>query len=39
MDDKPVGAWLVLAVGLINLVFQVTLLAFNLIGVPLGLIH
>lgn len=39
MDDKPVGAWLVLAAGLVNLLFQVAMLAFNLIGVPLGLIH
>lgn len=36
--DNP-GAWLLLAAAAINLVFQVSMLAFNIIGIPLGLIH
>lgn len=38
-DDTPVGAWLVMAVGLLNLVFQVTMLAYNIVGIPLGILH
>jgi hypothetical protein len=39
MDDGSMGAWLVLIAALANLVFQVGMLAFNLVGVPLGIIH
>lgn len=39
MDDGSMGAWLVLIAALVNLVFQVGMLAFNIVGVPLDLIH
>lgn len=39
MDDGSTGAWLVLIAALVNLVFRVGMLAFNIVGVPLGMIH
>jgi hypothetical protein len=39
MDDGSIGAWLVLIAALVNLVFQVGMLAFNVVGVPLGVMH
>lgn len=39
MKDTPIGARLLLGLGLLNLLFQLTMLSFNILGIPMGLIH
>jgi hypothetical protein len=39
MNDRHLGARIILAVAILNLLFHLTLLSFNIIGIPMGLIH
>ncbi len=37
MEQNNIGARLVLAIAFINLLFHLTMLGFNIIGIPMGL--
>jgi hypothetical protein len=39
MNGNHLGARIVLAVAILNLLFHLTLLSFNIIGIPMGLFH
>jgi hypothetical protein len=39
MNGTHIGARIILAVAILNLLFHLTLLSFNIIGIPMGLIH
>lgn len=39
MERMQTGARLLLALAFVNLLFHVTMLSFNIVGIPLGLIH
>lgn len=39
MNKTHLGARLLLALAFVNGLFQLTLLTFNIVGVPFGLIH
>lgn len=39
MKDTPIGARLLLGLALLNLLFHLTMLSFNILGIPMGLIH
>lgn len=39
MDRMRIGARLLLALAFVNLLFHLTMLSFNIVGIPLGLIH
>lgn len=39
MNGNHLGARIIISVAIVNLVFQLGMLAFNIIGIPLGLIH
>ncbi len=39
MNGIHIGARIILAIAFLNLLFHLTMLTFNIIGIPLGLIH
>lgn len=39
MNGTHIGARIILAIAILNLLFHLTMLTFNIIGIPMGRIH